>query len=586
MNIPEDLEDMKNMKHFAAVCLAVVSAAACNTVTLEPVPQVSVARIDAMPGCPDRFLLPDWKKIAVGLDGYLYDFDAKGEYLPLIWIDSTGRNIPEPAFGLYTAVGDRRQGPENNGGEHHEAIGVLGSLYASTLVGIDKSNQDGHDYIRMCQNYFNSAAGWNIVMNNTCPEAGALGGGYGRDFWYDIYPNMLFYALGYHYPEVRGVDGIMRAVADRFAAADSVIMEEVGNYRLREFDFGKMKPGNTEKMVQSDAAAGFAYVLYSAWKKYRDKRYLDAAVSAMTALDAETESQFYEVIMPFAVYMAARMNAEIGTDFDVAKFLSWTFDGESKSRPGWGVLSGKFGEYPVDGLCGSISEEYAFAMNTFALAWPLLPAVRYDQSLARAVGKWALNAVSNARFFYPQYVEKSHQALSDTYVSQNVIAYEGFRHYDKYSDPRLKGVEGVAIGDGPQWVKGNPPESMLSIYGSAYAGIFGAAVFPTNIEKILRLDCTVTDIFAPDAYPTYLYYNPYGEAKDVRIDLGDGKYDLYDIVSREYLLEDASGVRYFRIGADTPCVAVVLPHGAGLKVRNGIMQTSDGIPVDFLCGRK
>ena len=573
---------MNNLKYAASVFLSAFCLAACNTETTGPVTQVSVARIEAMPRCPDSFLLPDWKEIAVGLDSYLYDFDAKGEYLPLIWLDSTARNVPEVSFGLYTAIGDRRQGPDNNGGEHHEAIGVLGSLYASTLVGIDKSDQNGYNYIRMCQNYFNSATGWNIVMNNTCPEAGALGGGYGRDFWYDIYPNMLFYALGYHYPEVPGMDRIMHTVADRFAAADSVIMQDIGSYGMREFDFGKMKPGNTEKMVQSDAAAGFAYVLYSAWKKYQDKRYLDAAVSAMTSLDSETESQFYEVIMPFAVYMAARMNAEIGTDFDAEKFLSWTFDGESVARPGGGVLSGTFGKYPVDGLCGSISEEYAFAMNTFALAWPLLPAVRYDQSLAKAVGKWALNAVSNARFFYPQYVEKSHQALVDANVSRNVIAYEGFRHYDKYSDPRLKGVEGVAIGDGPGWVKGNPRESMLSIYGSAYAGIFGAAVHPTNVEKILRLDCNVTDIFAPDAYPTYLYYNPYDEAKDIRIDFGSEKCDLYDIVSRRYLLEDVDGERYFRIEADMPCVAVILPHDAVLKVRDGIVRTSDGIPVDYM----
>ncbi|WP_418992967.1 hypothetical protein [Alistipes sp.] len=544
-----------------------------------PVEQRTVERIETMPSAPERFRLADWRQIALDLDRYLYDFDARGEDLPLIWLDSAQRNVPIVSYGLYTALGDRRQGPDRNNGEHHEAIGVLGSIYGATLAGIDKSRQQGMNWVRMCQNYFNSATGWNIVMNNTCPEAGALGGGYGRDFWYDIFPNMLFYAIGGHYPDVEGVDPIMRTVAERFTAADSVIMHTVGSYRMREFDFGRMQPGNRERMVQSDAAAGFAYVLYGAWCKYGDPRYLRAAQSAMNALNAETASPFYEVIMPFAVYLAARMNAEQGTAYDVAKFLDWTFDGQSAARPGWGVLTGRFGSYAVDGLCGSVSEEYAFAMNTFALMWPLLPAVRYDQSFARAVGRWAVNAVGNARYFYPQYVEPSNQSLTDPSPARGVIAYEGFRRYDKYADPRLRGVEGIATGDGPQWVAGNPQHSMLSIYGSAYAGIFGATVRPTNIEKILQLDCTATDLFAR-AYPTYLYYNPYGERKSVRIDLGSETCDLYDIVSRSYLCRGKSGVQYFDLAPDTARVVVLLPAGGRRSIRNGVLYV-DRIAVDF-----
>lgn len=558
--------------------LFILTIPGCTT-SYAPVEQLSVARIESMPSAPERFELADWRQIALDLDRYLYDFSTTGEDLPLIWLDSAQRNIPTVSFGLYTAIGDRRQGPGNNNGEHHEAIGTLGSIYASTLVGIDKSRQDGKNFVRMCQNYFNSSTGWDIVMNNTCPEAGALGGGYGRDFWYDIYPNMLFYAIGERYPDVEGVNDIMLHVAERFTAADSVIMSTVGNYRLREFDFGNMQPGNHEKMVQSDAAAGFAYVLYGAWRKYGNVRYLQAALSAMNALDAETESQFYEVIMPFAVYMAARMNAEQGTSYDVGKFLEWTFNGQSKARPGWGVLTGNFGGYAVDGLCGSVSEEYAFAMNSFALAWPLLPAVRYDQSLARAVGRWAVNAAGNARYFYPQYVEPSHQSLMDVSLSRQVIAYEGFRRYDKYGQPRLRNSEGIAIGDGPQWVPGNPRHSVLSIYGSAYAGIFGATIRPTNIEKILQLDCTATEYFT-DAYPTYLYYNPYTEIKSVRIDLGEKPCDLYDIVSRTFLCCGKSGAQYFDLSPDAARVVVLLPPGARQRVRDHVMYVGT-IPVDY-----
>ena len=42
---------------------------------------------------------------------------------------------------------------------------------------------------------------------------------------------------------------------------------------------------------------------------------------------------------------------------------------------------------------------YAFAMNTFYPASTYVPMVRYDQSYARAVGKWVLNIANNARYF-------------------------------------------------------------------------------------------------------------------------------------------------------------------------------------------
>lgn len=568
---------MKNTLIYIVLSLSMIVS--CS-VRQSPVEQKKIARIESMPASPENFVLPDWKKIALGFDEYVYDFNSQGEYLPLIWLDSSKRNFPFESFGIYTAIGDRRQGPSHNNGEHHEAIGVLGSIYSATINGIDKSSQDGFNYVRMCQNYFNSSTGWNIIMNNTCPEAGALGGGYGRDFWYDVFPNMLFYAIGEHYPEVDGVDNIMRTVADQFAKADSIIVSEVGSYRIREFDFGRMTPGNRKVMLQSDAAAGFAYILYGAYKKYGDERYLMAALSAMCHLDAEEESQFYEVIMPFAVYMAARMNAEQKQTFDVCKYLEWTFDGQSKSRPGWGVLTGSFGDYDVDGMCGSVSEEYGFAMNTFALAWPLLPAVRYDQSIARAVGRWATNAVVNARYFYPQYVEPGHQELEDASVSGNVIAYEGFRRHDKYGKKSLEGVEGIAIGDGPQWVKGNPEESMISLYGSAYAGIFGAVARHTNVERIIQFDCCVTDYFPGEHYQTYLYYNPYDSNKSVRIDLGDERCDVYDIAGRTMLMTGKSGVQYFNIDADSVCVPVLLPSGAKQEISGGVLYVN-GIPVDY-----
>jgi hypothetical protein len=95
------------------------------------------------------------------------------------------------------------------------------------LVGINKTYQSGFNYVKMVQNYFNRDNGWNIVMNNTNPEVAWLGGGYGRELLYDVYPNVLFYALAKLFPNVDGNDEILKSVANQFYRADSVL---AGNY--------------------------------------------------------------------------------------------------------------------------------------------------------------------------------------------------------------------------------------------------------------------------------------------------------------------------------------------------------------------
>ena len=83
--------------------------------------------------------------------------------------------LTRPHFGLYTAIGDVRQGPDNNGGEFHEALNSMAAILGAGLCGIDKTSQNGYNYVRMLQNYFNRDNGWNIVMNNTNPPCLQLG---------------------------------------------------------------------------------------------------------------------------------------------------------------------------------------------------------------------------------------------------------------------------------------------------------------------------------------------------------------------------------------------------------------------------
>lgn len=543
-----------------------------------PVAQSAVPRVDAMPNEPQPYQLRDWKKTTQLFDQYVFDWSATGPFMPLIWEDTMKRNVNQKTFGLFTCIGDVRQGAAVNNGENHEALGQLGAIIGATLVGIDKSNQDGRNYVKMSQNYFNKDNGWNIIQNFTNKGA-HVGGGYGNDYWYDIYNNVLFYGVANYYPKTEGNDEILRVIADQFYKSAEILDQ---NYSYSYFDFKEMKGGVNHIPTQEDAAGGYAFVLYSAYVKFGDAKYLEAAKKAMNALQSQKESRFYESLMPFGAYIGARLNAEQGSNYEVQKFIDWTFDGDATNREGWGVIVGKWGGYDVSGMVGSTVHQggYGFAMNTFDLAWPLTAMLRYDQRYARAVGKWALNAANTARLFYPSEIPDSLQALPNKKaLAKEAIAYEGLIKESNY--PQYKGKTPFAQGDGPQWVKGMPEESMFSLYGSGHVGFFGGLIGGTNVDKILKIDCVAADMFrASLAYPTYLYYNPYKEAKSVEVDLGDSMTDVYDAVGREILMRDVKGKVSVAIPADAARLLVSVPAGAAYTAINGHLL-ANGVEIDY-----
>jgi hypothetical protein len=542
----------------------------CKEQTGEPVAQTSIPRIDQMPEMPQPLKIIDWKQKALQFDSLAFDFSNTAAMGPYIWLDSSKRNIDQVTFGLYTVIGDVRQGPKNYKGEFHEALTTLNSLISAGLLGIDKTNQHGYNFVKMSQNYFNSDTKWNIVMNNTNPEVAMAGGGYGRDWWYDVYPNVLYYGVAALYPDVENTEFIQRTVAEQFYKADSVLQ---GNYDYSYFDYAQMIGMRNHIPWQQDVAGGHAYVLYSAYQKFGDERYLEGAKSSTEALVNQKESRFYEILLPFGALTAARLNAEHGTNYDITKLLNHTFDGcQSKDgRYGWGVIAEKWGDYDVSGLQGSITDGggYGFFMNSVAMAWPLVPMVKYEPQYAKSIGKYMLNAVNASRLFYPDQVDNAYQWLPEKKdLTHGIIGYEGVRRSDDYNKEALKGISPVSLGDGPKWVAGQPEEAMFSLYSTSIAGVFGAIVHTTNVEGILALDCNATDFYAENKYPVTLYYNPYSEEKTVTFS-SQNRVDLIDIVSRKYLAKGGSNEIRLKIPAGEAVVVVVLPAGEKLKT-NGL----------------
>lgn len=563
---------LKTKLSWVWVGFIILGLGSCTQYYGEPVTQTTIPRIEQMPMLPSPLKIIDWKEKAWLFDSLVFNFSATTPYAPYIWLDSAQRNIDQTTFGLYTVIGDVRQQDGNNNGEFHEALTSLNALLSAGLIGIDKTDQQGFNFVKMAQNYFNTDNRWNIVMNNTSPRVAMLGGGYGRDWWYDVYPNVLFYGVAALFPEVENTAAIQRTVAEQFYKADSVLN---GNYDYSYFDYSNMQGRRNHIPWQQDAAGGHAYVLYSAYKKFGDPRYLIGAMSATKALADLKESRFYEILQPFGAYTAARLNAEEGTHYDLTKLLNHTFDGcqAVDGRYGWGVIADTWGEFDVSGMQGSITDGggYGFFMNTVAMAWPLVPMVKYEPQYAQAIGRYMLNAVNASRLFYPDQLDDQYQWLSGKKdITKGIIGYEGVRKADDMNNPALEGVSPVALGDGPKWVEGQPEESMFSLYSTSISGLFGAIVQTTDVDGILKLDCNATDFYGFTEYPVFLIYNPYSETKTFQYDCENC--DLFDVLTKTYIAKTISTSTPIQIQSGKALLVVELPAGTRLKYEDGILR--------------
>ncbi|MGF7048222.1 hypothetical protein J2T13_002729 [Paenibacillus sp. DS2015] len=512
--------------------------------------QKRINKIQQMPNIPEPYLLKDWRGTALAYDQFVFDFTKQGEFLPVGWWDRTHHNLDEDTFGLMSYVGKFSQGTDGS----QEAINTMAAVLSGTLVGIDKSDQNGHDYVKMLQTFYNKDNGENVILNNPKTVSG-------QTFWYELLPHVLFYALNSYYPDIENSEEIMRDTADKWAAAVQELGGKYGraDYNYTAFDFYKMEPFRNEKWTEPDAAAGVALLQYMAYAKFGDADYLQAAELSMDYLERQEDNPLYEVLLYSAPYVAARMNAEQGKDYDVNKMMNWVFDGGSKARDGWGTVTEKWGDYDAHGLLGSLNDNggYAFAMNTFAAFGALAPVVRYDPRYARDIGKWMLNAANQSRLFYADALPSENQSGADWKGDpQHVIPYEGLRK-------ELKGKSPYASGDPTVYGWGNTD---FSLYSGSFAGYLGGLIEQTNVEGILKIDTLKTDYFHQEAYPTFLYYNPHESEQIVEMtSLGSDPVDLFDSVKGSFVARDVKEQTTFRMKGDTAAVIVIVPAGGTLS---------------------
>lgn len=529
--------------------------------------QVNIPRIDGMPIMPAPYEMRNWKNVTLGYDSLVFNSSLSGDYLPLIFFTSQATNYPSHGFfGLATVVGTTR--PSST-----EAINALPALIGASLAGVNKRNQSGVDYVLMAEDYFNKRVAENIYLNGPATQSGT-------DWWYETMPNVYFYQLNSLYPHTGDFDYQFTTVASRWLSAVQAMGAGTTPWKApymyyRAFSLSSMTPLTTG-VVEPEASGAISWILYNAYKVKKDESYRIGAEQAMEFLNSQTSNPAYELQLSYGTYNAARMNAELGTTYDVEKMVNWCFDVGSLRT--WGSMVGTWGGYDVSGLIGeNNSNGYAFIMNGFHQAGALIPMVRYDERFAAAIGKWALNLANASRLFYPNYLPDQNQdsrAWSKQYDPNSYIAHEAIRQ-------TLNGISPYATGDA---ISGGWGKTNLALYSSSSVGYLGAIIDTTNVAKILRFDLLKTDFYHDTAFASYLYYNPYTTDQNVSLTLPSGSYDIYDAVSNAFLTRNASGTVSITIPASTARI-IVLPPAGGTETYNGEKLLVNGVVIDFHSGQ-
>lgn len=519
-----------------------------------PAGQRSFESIELMPDLPKPFKMLDWRSLARAYVNFVFDPQKKGEFLPLFWLDDSDKR--QIALGIQSYVGTGQKGSD------HEAVTVLSTLLTASLVGIEMKR-----YIPMAKAYYSEEVG--LVLNNKGMKNSS------GDWWYDIWPSMLFLMLCQNHPELDKEGRITKSIAERWYEACLRLKgdRELPDFAHTAFDFRESKPID-RGWAEPDSSAGIAWLEYMAWLRLREPKYLQVVEWCLRYLEGLSQNPYYENLLPWGTYIAVRANAELGMKNDVDKLLNWCF-GMSDYRWGWGTLLGNWGGDDCYGLVGSATDNggYAYAMNTFAQAGALAPIPRYDARYAYSIGKWLLNLANSARLFFPQELPPDKQS-SHFWVEEmggNVpIAYEALRQNWEGKSPY---GTGDALRSG--WAKTD-----LGLYGSGHIGLLALLVRPTNVEGIIMWDCLATDFFHSPAYPTYLIYNPYGEKKVVEIDVGKGKKDIYELVSHRFIRKGVEGKTRIALPPHSAVVLVFTPAG-GKPSRDGGRLLVNGVIVDY-----
>jgi len=530
--------------------------------------QLTISRISQMPDLPAPLQIRDWTTVAHDYDNYVFDFSKTGEYLPLSRPGTQGQfNYADntPLFlDSYVGAGDHLN--------QAEAINIMPAIVGASLTGIDKSNQNGINWVAKTKDFFNLQNGQNVYLNSYSTTSG-------DDWWYDIMPNVYFFQLKSIYPDAATeYTSQFTSVADRWLycvnqLGGSTKPWSVPDMNYRAFNLATGLPLSIS-VPEPESAGSIAWLLYNAYLETGQRKYLEGAQLAMDFLGGFGSNPSYELQLSYGTIAAARMNAVEGTNYPLQKLLDWCFD--RGNLRGWGSIVGTWGGYDVSGLIGEANDggdDYAFVMNGFQQAGALAPLPKYDKRYARAIAKWILNVTNASRLFYWNGLPESQQD-SYAWASANdptaCIPHESMKQLWQGKTPF---ATGDAIGGG--WAATN-----LSLYSGSSVGYLAAVAKTTNVPEILQIDLNKTDFYGDNSLVSYLYFNPTSAEKQVTVYLPSGSFGIYEANTEVILATGNSGSFQLTIPAGEVRLIRLYTSGIIPEARNGKLYAGNDV-LDF-----
>jgi hypothetical protein len=527
--------------------------------------QLSISRIDKMSDTPSPLQIRDWKTVAHDYDSYVFNTTKTGLYLPLARLGTPGQfNYPDntPLF-LDSYVG------ADNHSNQAEAINIMPAIVGASLSGIDKSNQNGINWVAKTKDFFNLKNGQSVYLNSYSTTSG-------HDWWYDLMPNVYFYQLNSIYPNsVPEFENQFTTVADRWLYCVNQLGGKttpwsLPNMNYRAFNLKTGLPLNTS-VPEPESAGSIAWLLYNAYLETGNRQYFEGAQLSLDFLSGMTTNPSYELQLPYGTLAAARMNAVEGTNYPLQKLLDWCFD--RGALRGWGSIVGTWGGADVSGLIGEANDagnDYAFVMNGFQQAAALAPLPKYDKRYSKAIAKWILNVTNASRLFYWNAFPQTQQDSYD-WASANdptaCIPYESMKQTWQGKTPF---VTGDAIRGG--WAATN-----LSLYSGSSVGYLAAVVQTTNIPEILQIDLNKTDFYGDNSLVSYLYFNPTQGSKQVDVILPPGTFGVYDAIIETTLFPAASGTIQLSVPAGEVRLIRLYTSGIVPEARDGKLFAGNDI---------
>lgn len=333
------------------------------------------------------------------------------------------------------------------------------------------------------------------------------------------------------------------------------------NFNEQGYQFDTRAPFTKHDIYrQPDTIGGYAYLMLFAYEMLGDRRYLKEAKTGMHYYQSFTQNPWYEIPSgAMACLAAGRLSAQGEERFDLRKMVEWVLD------PGGHPLqTGDWGEFEVNGLMAGFSTEpsgEAYSMESLVTLPYLLPMLRYRPEFANEIGKYLLNTAANMRLFYADCIPRANQDRPDL---TSAIPYERLTKEMSGKSPFASGDYG----------------SHRSIYGGAYALWWGELVSPTEVPFILQFNLSRSDFLCANAFATYLYYNPWSEAKTVSLQLDSGTFDLYDLTAHTFIGERKSGKVLLDIPAKGSKIVVVVPSEANRQMKDGVLLC-DSVAIDY-----